>query len=263
MKPDYKNWMPKGMLYSAFIVSIVFILLGITFGVVGIFICVYSWIISGILLLIGFFGLFLSYKFLIMYKAFDYNGDYHLTKTVADGTVKYVNIKDNDKGLDVGCGSGALSIALAKLNPNTKIIGIDRWGKEYASFNKKLCENNAKIEGVNNVSFMQGNAVSLPFSDNEFDVLVSNYVYHNIPSRNRQDILLESLRCLKKGGRFAIHDIFSKGKYGDMESFVKKLKDMGYNHVELLDTTNGIFFKNKKEAKKLALGESKLLWGVK
>ncbi len=263
MKPDYKNWMPKGMLYSVFIISIVFVLVGIAFGIVGIFICVYSWIISGVSLLIGFFGLFLSYKFLIMYKAFDYNGDYHLMKTVADGTVKYVNIKDNDKGLDVGCGSGALSIALAKLNPNTKIIGIDRWGKEYASFNKKLCEKNAEIEGVCNVSFMQGNAVSLPFSDNEFDVLVSNYVYHNIPSRNRQDILLESLRCLKKGGRFAIHDIFSKGKYGDMESFVKKLKDMGYSRVELLDTTNGIFFKNKKEAKKLALGESKLLWGVK
>ena len=32
-----------------------------------------------------------------MYKAFDYNGDYHLMKTVAEGTVKYVNIKDNDK----------------------------------------------------------------------------------------------------------------------------------------------------------------------
>lgn len=263
MKPDYKNWMPKGMLYSVFIISIVFVLVGIVFGIVGIFICVYSWIISGVSLLIGFFGLFLYYKFLIMYKAFDYNGDYHLMKIVADGTVKYVNIKDNDKGLDVGCGSGALSIALAKLNPNTKIIGIDRWGKEYASFNKKLCEKNAEIEGVCNVSFMQGNAVSLPFSDNEFDVLVSNYVYHNIPSRNRQDILLESLRCLKKGGRFAIHDIFSKGKYGDMESFVKELKDMGYSRVELLDTTNGIFFKNKKEAKKLALGESKLLWGVK
>ncbi|MCR4898917.1 MAG: class I SAM-dependent methyltransferase [Acholeplasmatales bacterium] len=263
MKPDYKNWMPKGMLYSAFIISIVFVLVGIAFGIVGIFICVYSWIIFSLLLLIGFFGLFLSYKFLIMYKAFDYSGDYHLMKTVAEGTVKYVNIKDNDKCLDVGCGSGALSIALAKLNPNTYIIGIDRWGKEYASFNKKLCEKNAEIEGVNNVSFMQGNAVSLPFSDNEFDVIVSNYVYHNIPSKNRQDILLESLRCLKKGGRFAIHDVFSKGKYGDMESFVKKLKDMGYSRVELLDTTNGIFFKNKKEAKKLALGESKLLWGIK
>ena len=263
MKPDYKNWMPKGMVITVYVISILLLFIASSFLILAITINKYLYIPFGISLILAIFVLFISIKFHQMMKAFDYDGDYHLMKTVAEGTVKYVNIKDNDKGLDVGCGSGALSIALAKLNPNTEIIGIDRWGKEYASFNKKLCEKNAEIEGVCNVSFMQGNAVSLPFSDNEFDVLVSNYVYHNIPSRNRQDILLESLRCLKKGGRFAIHDIFSKGKYGDMESFVKKLKDMGYSHVELLDTTNGIFFKNKKEAKKLALGESKLLWGVK
>ena len=45
------------------------------------------------------------------------------------------------------------------------------------------------------------------------------HVYHNVPSKNRQAILLETLRTLKKGGTFAIHDIMSKGKYGDMESF--------------------------------------------
>ena len=48
--------------------------------------------------------------------------------------------------------------------------------------------------------------------------MVSNFVYHNIPSHNRQDLLLESLRVLKKGGCFAIHDIFSGMKYGDMEA---------------------------------------------
>ncbi|MBQ3730313.1 MAG: hypothetical protein II905_01025, partial [Muribaculaceae bacterium] len=50
-------------------------------------------------------------------------------------------------------------------------------------------------------------------------------------------ILLETLRVLKKGGTFAIHDIFSRFKYGDMQAFVKKLKGMGYAEVELIDTT--------------------------
>ena len=35
------------------------------------------------------------------------------------------------------------------------MIGIDRWGKEYASFSRPLCEKNAKAEGVSNVSFQQ------------------------------------------------------------------------------------------------------------
>ena len=49
-------------------------------------------------------------------------------------------------------------------------------------------------------------------------------VYHNIPSRDRQGILLETLRVLKKGGCFAIHDIMSKAKYDDIEAFAYKLR---------------------------------------
>ena len=37
------------------------------------------------------------------------------------------------------------------------------------------------------------------------------------------------------------HDIMSKAKYGDMESFVEKLKNMGYEEVKFVDTTNGMF----------------------
>ena len=100
------------------------------------------------------------------------------------------------------------------------------------------------------------------FPDESFDAVMSNYVYHNIPSRDRQEILLETLRVLKKGGIFAIHDIMSKQKYGDMQAFVKKLKDMGYERVELIDTTDGKFM-TRNEAKWLALSGSALLVGRK
>ena len=91
--------------------------------------------------------------------------------------------------------------------------------------------------------------------------MVSNYVYHNIPG-DRQALLLESLRLLKKGGVFAIHDIFSKQKYGDMRALVRKLKEMGYEWVELIDTTNGKFI-SKGEATWMALSGSALLTGRK
>ena len=45
------------------------------------------------------------------------------------------------------CCSGALTIACAKRNPQGKMIGIDRWGKEYASFSLPLCEKNARCGG--------------------------------------------------------------------------------------------------------------------
>ena len=111
-------------------------------------------------------------------------------------------------------------------------------------------------------SFSKGNALKLDFDDESFDAVCSNYVYHNIPSRNRQSILLETLRVLKKGGTFAIHDIFSKAKYGDMQAFVLRLKEMGYEEVELIDTTKGLFM-TSWEATWMALKGSAILRGRK
>jgi len=197
-----------------------------------------------------------------MYRAFDYNGKRKMSKQIIDGIAEYVDLPEGGKCLDVGCGSGALAIAVAKRNPKAQVTGIDRWGKEYASFNKPLCESNAQAEGVENVIFRQGDATKLAFADETFDAVASNYVYHNIPSKDRQAILLETLRTLKKGGTFAIHDIFSKGKYGDMDAFLAKLKEMGYEKAELIDTTDGRWIR-KGEAGWMGLSGSALLTGKK
>ena len=67
---------------------------------------------------------------------------------------------------------------------------------------------------------------------------------------------------LRKGGVFALHDIFSKSRYGDMEAFVRKLKDMGYEDVRLIDTANGTWI-TKREAIWMELNGSALLVGRK
>ena len=261
MKPDYKNWMPKGMVLSAVIVTAVFLLLFIIFGFTGLISGVLKTVLFIVFLVGTVIGLCASLWMILMYRAFSYNGKRQMSRQIIEGVAEYIKLPDGSKGLDVGCGSGALAIACAKRNPNASFVGIDRWGKEYASFNKPLCENNAKAEGVTNVTFSQGDACKLDFADETFDVVTSNYVYHNIPSNDRQAILLETLRVLKKGGTFAIHDIFSRSKYGDMQEFVKKLKDMGYEKVELIDSTGK--FMTKQEAKCMALDGSALLVGRK
>ena len=186
-----------------------------------------------------------------------------MSRQIIDGVAEYVKLSAGGRCLDVGCGSGALAIAVAKRNPQGTVTGIDRWGAEYASFSKKLCENNARAEGVaERTDFAQGDALKLSFPDGTFDAVTSNYVYHNIPSRDRQAILMETLRVLKKGGTFAIHDLFSRQKYGDMQAFVKKLKDLGYSQVEFIPTDNGRFM-STWEAKWMALSGSAILFGKK
>lgn len=258
-RADYKNWMPKGMVYSFLggaigcgIVAIILNLLlkGTPKTVLTIIFAALAVVFCG-----------LTIWAVLMHRAFSYNGQRQMSRQIIEGTAAHVKLPAGGKCLDVGCGSGALAIAVAKRSPKARVVGIDRWGKEYASFNKQLCENNAKAEGVQNTIFQQGDATHLDFPDETFDAVVSNYVYHNIPG-NRQHYLLETLRTLKKGGSFALHDIFSKSKYGDMQAFVKQLRDMGYQRVELIDTTDGQFM-TKYEATWMGLSGSALLTGIK
>ena len=257
MKPDYKNWMPKGMVLSGFAATAVFLILFIVFGLTGLVSGRLKTVLFIVFLAGTVIGFAVSVWMILLYRAFSYNGKRQMSRQIIEGIAGYVKLPDGGKGLDVGCGSGALAIACAKRNPTAAFIGIDRWGKEYAS----LCESNAKAEGVNNISFERGDATQLDFPDESFDAVVSNYVYHNIPG-DRQAYLLETLRVLKKGGMFAIHDIYSKSKYGDMQAFVKKLKDMGYADVRLIDTTDGTWI-TKWESVWMELAGSALLIGKK
>ena len=254
MKPNYKNWMPKGMIWSFAAEAAVALVLTLIVGAnwLKILFLILTLVLAGV-----------TVWTMLMYRAFSYDGKRQMSRQIIDGVAEYVKLPDGGRCLDVGCGSGALAIAVAKRNPQGTVTGIDRWGAEYASFSKRLCEDNARVEGVaERTGFAQGDALKLDFPDGIFDAVTSNYVYHNIPSRDRQAILLETLRVLKKGGTFAIHDIFSKDKYGDMQSFVKKLKDLGYEQVELVPTDNGRFM-SPWEAKWMALSGSAVLLGRK
>ena len=262
MKPDYKNWMPKGMILSFAAGAAASLFLCLLFACSGW--VSGSWqrvlIILFVVLAVVFCGL--TIWSVLMYRTFDYSGRRQMSRLIIEGVAAYIKLPQGGKCLDVGCGSGALAIAVAKRNPKASVVGIDRWGKEYASFSKTLCERNAQAEKVKNTSFQQGDAKHLDFPDDSFDAVTSNYVYHNIMGRNKQQLLLETLRVLKKGGAFAIHDIMSRQRYGDMNEFMKELRLMGYEKVKLIDTTDGKFM-SRAEAATMLLTGSAILCGVK
>ncbi len=264
MKPDYKNWVPKGMVNGLIAGTVLVFVLFMLFGAT-------DWILHGtaryicaVVLGVGTLALlFFAVWMGSLYRIFDYNGKRKLSKTIIEGVAAYVSVPDGGVGLDVGCGSGALTIESAKRNPGAQMVGCDIWSGAYkSSFTRKRCEDNAAAEGVSNARFEEGNAVALPFADESFDAVCSNYVYHNISGHDKQALLLETLRVLKKGGIFAIHDLMSPARYGDMDAFVRKLRAQGYADVRLIDTTDGTFL-GHNEAAWLGLGGSTLLVGRK
>lgn len=260
MKADYKNWIPKGMIYG--LGAVTASLISAAAVARHHFKCKLSTVGSAALGAGALGSGAVTAWCIYAHNRFSYDGKRKLSKEIIDGIAEYVVLPENGVGLDVGCGSGALTIACAKRNPKGRMIGIDRWGSEYASYSQKLCERNALTEGVTNVSFQKGDACRLDFADESFDVVTSNYVYHNIAGKNKQELLKETLRVLKKGGTFAIHDMMEFVRYGDMEKFVEELKAEGYEDVQLIPTTDGLFM-NKLESRFMMLYGSTLLVGRK
>ena len=164
--------------------------------------------------------------------------------------------------LEVGCGSGPLSIRAALTWPSAQVVGIDYWGVDFG-YNQAMCEKNAASEGVAaRCRFQHGDANRLDFPDESFDAVVSNYVYHNIMGSDKRTLLRETLRVLKKGGVFAINDNMKPRAYGDMEAFAQELRDMGYEDVRLIDTAQEAFG-SRRRAAMMMLGDSRMLVGRK
>ena len=262
-KADYKNWMPIHYLVVLGMITSILIFLTVLFFFFGRFIH-FVWLRFFLGAICALFSLIFLFFFILgiyWYNAFSYDGKRQMSKIIVEGVSSYCKGREG-KILDVGCGSGALTINLAKNNPDALVFGVDKWGIEYIDVTRKLCQDNAIAEGVNNAFFLYSSIRKLDYPDGYFDHVTSNYCYSNLMGFDKQDVLLETLRVLKKGGTFAIHDIMDWIHYGDMQSFVQKLKDIGFEEVHLVETSKGMFM-TEFESFFLSLNGSYLLYGKK
>lgn len=119
MKPDYKNWVPKGMIYGLGAAAA-----GLAGAACLVKIKPISAFLSAGALSCGAFTAWCIYA----NDQFSYDGKRKLSRQIVEGVAEYVTLPEGGVGLDVGCGSGALTIACAKRNPQGSMVGIDRWG---------------------------------------------------------------------------------------------------------------------------------------
>jgi ubiquinone/menaquinone biosynthesis C-methylase UbiE len=100
------------------------------------------------------------------------------------------NIQKSSAILELGCGTGDLAEQLAEIGGRT--VGID------------FSENMIQIasERFPLIAFKVADAESVPFHDNEFDVVVCNYTAHHFA--RPQKVFEEARRTLKPGGRVVV-----------------------------------------------------------
>jgi len=102
--------------------------------------------------------------------------------------------------LDIGCGAGVDSIIAAKLaGPSGAVTGIDLVPEMLSR-----ARENARLAGVDDVTFQESSAEQLPFPDNSFDAVISNGVLNLVVDKGKA--LREIYRVLKPDGRFMLAD---------------------------------------------------------
>jgi ubiquinone/menaquinone biosynthesis C-methylase UbiE len=99
--------------------------------------------------------------------------------------------------LDLGSGTGYLSIEIARKTPALQVCGIDLSRRMV-----KIARGHAK--GVDNAQFVYGNAAKLPFKDRSIDLVVSTGALHHW--RAPRLVFDECYRVLKTGAEVWIYD---------------------------------------------------------
>ena len=127
--------------------------------------------------------------------------------------LSFLPIKEGMNIFDLGAGSGYLTFPLAKANLGVSVIGLDIVEKALA-----MNQDRAEKENISNILFRSYDGINFPFTDNEFDMLVSRYALHHFPDIHKS--ISEVSRVIKKGGYFFVSDPCPNTE--DAERFVDK-----------------------------------------
>ncbi len=106
-------------------------------------------------------------------------------------------LHDTSDILDIACGTGTLSVALAK--EGYRVTGIDLSLDMLARARKKG-------NSIDKVQFLYQDASRLPFPNASFDATVISFSLHDMPQEIRGSVLQEMKRVTKVGGKIIIAD---------------------------------------------------------
>lgn len=127
-----------------------------------------------------------------------------LGKVIA-AVIEHTEVTSNSDVLDLGCGSGQLSLPLSL--EAKSVLAVDISPKMI-----DLLQQKAASSGVNNLTVRVASIQELDFEPNSFDLVVSNYALHHLGDDQKQWIVRQAFGWLKPGGRAVIGDMmFGRG----------------------------------------------------
>ena len=103
MKPNYKNWMPKGMICGTAAGCAVCLVLFLVFGVSGLLAAgIWKTVLTILFLVLTIVLLAVTVWMVLLNRAFSFDGKRQLSRVIIDGVATRVVLPEGGCGLDVG-----------------------------------------------------------------------------------------------------------------------------------------------------------------
>lgn len=128
-----------------------------------------------------------------------------------DEIVRLARPDSDDVVVDVGAGTGLLTLALA---PQVAKV----WAVDISPAMLAHLAGKAASAEFANVETAPANAVELPLADGSASLVVSNYCYHHLSDEDKERGLVEVFRVLQPGGRVVIGDMMFRLQMTDRRS---------------------------------------------
>ncbi|MFC6719077.1 class I SAM-dependent methyltransferase [Natrialbaceae archaeon GCM10025896] len=127
--------------------------------------------------------------------------------------------------LEVATGPGHVAFGFADVCED--VVGIDLTKAPLS-----IAAEQKRNRSVDNVEFLQGDAESVPCSDNSFDIVVCRFALHHL--ENPSDVLQQMTRVCRPGGTIAVEDLVvsEHTRRGNYQNEFERLRDP--SHVRAL-----------------------------
>lgn len=154
-------------------------------------------------------------------------------EAILESTLAAAELRPGESLVDVGCGTGKLVVAAARMLGETRgaknrLLGIDATPGMIDLALERAHEAGVKAE------FQVGVAEELPLPDGAADAVTSSYFFHHLPSEVKPLALREMWRVLAPGGRLVITDYGrARGLYGLIASIPMRANFYEYVRPQL------------------------------